>query len=191
MAVAVLSLCYLIGSITFIVGLKMLSHPRTARRGNLVAAAGMGIAIIGTIFLYRTDDGLPLHNYGWIFSGLIIGGIIGTVLARKVKMTAMPEMVSLFNGMGGLCAALISVNEFDHLLHVDPLLFVIGSLVSGNNLILHVFIILAGLIIGSISFAGSMIALSKLAGKIGVWRFQGQQVVNIAVLLITLLLAIG
>lgn len=191
MAVAVLSLCYLIGSITFIVGLKMLSHPRTARRGNLVAAAGMGIAIIGTIFLYRTDDGLPLHNYGWIFSGLIIGGIIGTVLARKVKMTAMPEMVSLFNGMGGLCAALISVNEFDHLLHVDPLLFVIGALVSGNNLILHVFIILAGLIIGSISFAGSMIALGKLAGKIGVWRFQGQQVVNIAVLLITLLLAIG
>ncbi|MBX5439715.1 MAG: NAD(P)(+) transhydrogenase (Re/Si-specific) subunit beta [Thermoflavifilum sp.] len=191
MGVAILSLCYLIGSVTFIVGLKMLSHPRTARNGNLVAAAGMGIAIIGTIFLYRTDEGLPLHNYGWIFSGLIIGGIMGTVLARKVKMTAMPEMVSLFNGMGGLCAALISVNEFDHLLHVNPLLLVATALISGNNLILHVFIILAGLIIGSISFAGSMIALGKLAGKIGVWRFQGQQALNIAVLVITLLLAIG
>ncbi|MBX6379789.1 MAG: NAD(P)(+) transhydrogenase (Re/Si-specific) subunit beta [Thermoflavifilum aggregans] len=191
MGLAVLSLCYLIGSVTFIVGLKMLSHPRTARRGNLVAATGMGIAIVGTIFLYQTEDGTRLHNYGWIFSGLIIGGIIGTVLARKVKMTAMPEMVSLFNGMGGLCAALISVNEFEHLTHADPLLFVAAALFSGQNLLLHVFIILAGLVIGSISFSGSMIALGKLAGKIGVWRFQGQQVLNISVLVITLLLAVG
>src|SRR5881227_1002257 len=111
-----LTIIYLISSVTFIIGLKMLSHPETARRGNLIAATGMTIAIIGTIFIYQDKyTGLRLHNYGWIFSGLVIGGIIGLLAARKVKMTAMPEMVSLFNGMGGACAALISMIEFGHL----------------------------------------------------------------------------
>ena len=105
-----LSLIYLVGSITFIVGLKMLSHPGTARKGNRIAAGGMLLSILGTIFLYR-----HLHNYGWIAAGLIIGGVIGLVSARKVKMTAMPEMVSLFNGMGGACAALIAIVEFPHI----------------------------------------------------------------------------
>ena len=65
----------------------------------------MTIAILGTIFLYRDDEGNSLHNYGWIFGGILIGGTIGTLAAKKVKMTAMPEMVSMFNGMGGACAA--------------------------------------------------------------------------------------
>ncbi len=117
MEVHILTLCYLIASVTFILGLKMLSNPATARRGNLVAAAGMTIAILGTIFLYKDDDGNRLHNYAWIFGGLIIGAVIGTLAAKKVKMTAMPEMVSLFNGMGGACAALISIVEFNHLTH--------------------------------------------------------------------------
>src|SRR6476620_8668380 len=115
-----LSVIYLIASVTFIIGLRMLSHPETARKGNLVAAAGMGLAIFGTIFLYEdpnTDE--RLHNYAWIFSGLIIGSIIGTVTAKRVKMTAMPEMVSLFNGMGGACAMLISIVEFHHFASTD------------------------------------------------------------------------
>ncbi|HQW84633.1 MAG TPA: NAD(P)(+) transhydrogenase (Re/Si-specific) subunit beta, partial [Ferruginibacter sp.] len=89
----ILTLCYLVASVTFILGLKMLSNPATARRGNLIAAAGMTIAIVGTIFLYQSE-GYKLHNYEWIFGGLLIGGIIGTLAAKKVKMTAMPEMVS-------------------------------------------------------------------------------------------------
>src|SRR5688572_18927675 len=112
---SVLTIIYLIASVTFIIGLKMLSHPETARKGNLIAAAGMILAIFGTIFIYRdpyTDA--RLGNYVWIFGGLIIGGFIGVISARKVKMTAMPEMVSLFNGMGGACAALISLVEFNH-----------------------------------------------------------------------------
>src|ERR1044071_6768040 len=113
MQLSILTICYLIGSITFILGLKMLSNPATARRGNLIAAGGMTLAIIGTIFLYE-DSGEKLHNYGWIFGGIVIGGIAGTLAARKVQMTAMPEMVSLFNGMGGACAALISIIEFKH-----------------------------------------------------------------------------
>ncbi len=71
----------------------MLSNPATARRGNLIAAAGMAVAIAGTIFLYD-NDGKKLGNYAWIFAGLIIGSIIGTLTAKKVKMTAMPELVS-------------------------------------------------------------------------------------------------
>ena len=107
MELNLLTICYLIGSITFILGLKMLSNPASARKGNLVAAAGMTIAVLGTIFLYE-QNGVKLHNHIWIFAGLAIGGIIGMLAAKKVKMTAMPEMVSLFNGMGGACAALIS-----------------------------------------------------------------------------------
>ncbi len=110
-----LTLIYLIGSVTFIIGLKMLSNPAKARRGNLIAAGGMALAIVGTIFLYTNEDGKKLGNYGWIFGGLVIGTIIGTLAAKKVKMTAMPEMVSMFNGMGGACAALISIVEFSHL----------------------------------------------------------------------------
>ena len=96
---SVLTIIYLVASVTFIIGLKMLSHPETARKGNLVAAAGMTLAIFGTIFIYRdpyTEE--KLGNYAWIFGGLIIGSIIGVITARKVRMTAMPEMVSLFNG---------------------------------------------------------------------------------------------
>src|SRR5688500_12814531 len=108
----ILTFIYLIASVTFIIGLKMLSHPLSARRGNGVAAAGMTLAILGTIFLYQDENGHVLHNHLWIFSGLLVGGIIGLLSARRVKMTAMPEMVSLFNGMGGACAALISIIEF-------------------------------------------------------------------------------
>lgn len=100
MELNILTICYLIGAITFIVGLKMLSNPATARNGNLLAAAGMGIAILGTIFLYRDEAGNKLGNYGWIFGGIAIGALIGTLAAKKVKMTAMPEMVSMFQRYG-------------------------------------------------------------------------------------------
>src|SRR2546425_4057215 len=115
MGLNLLTICYLIGSITFIIGLKMLSNPATARKGNLIAAGGMSIAILGTIFLYE-EEGRKLGNYEWIFAGLIIGSIVGTLTAKRVKMTSMPELVSLFNGMGGACAALISIVEFNHLI---------------------------------------------------------------------------
>src|SRR6478735_1465478 len=115
MQAELLTLIYIIASVTFIVGLKMLSNPAKARNGNLIAAGGMTLAIAGTIFLYKDDDGNALHNYGWIFGGILIGAVVGTLAAKKVKMTAMPEMVSLFNGMGGACAALISIVEFRHL----------------------------------------------------------------------------
>jgi NAD(P) transhydrogenase subunit beta len=186
MQLNILTICYLIGSVTFILGLKMLSNPATARRGNLIAAGGMFIAIIGTIFLYKDDAGNKLHNYGWIFGGIVIGGIIGTLAAKKVKMTAMPEMVSMFNGMGGACAALISVVEFNHLIKpvndISPDLVNLSVDLSNSHSML--LIILLGVIIGSVSFAGSMIAWGKLNGKVRDFSFKGQHIFNIALLLV-------
>jgi NAD(P) transhydrogenase subunit beta len=179
MEINILTLCYLIGSITFILGLKMLSNPATARKGNLVAAGGMSIAIFGTIFLYE-ENGAKLGNYPWIFAALAIGGIIGTMAAKKVKMTAMPEMVSLFNGMGGACAALISFIEFGH--HAKN---IVTETPSTGTLIT----IMVGLVIGSISFAGSMIAWGKLNGKLKDFSFAGQHIFNLVLLAVIIGLA--
>lgn len=176
----ILTICYLLASVTFILGLKMLSHPTTARKGNLVAAAGMAIAIFATIFLYRDEEQGRLHNYGWIFAGLLIGAIIGTLAAKKVKMTAMPEMVSLFNGMGGACAALISLVEFNHLSDEITL----TGISTGHTG--KVLIIVLGLIIGSVSFAGSMIAWGKLNGKVKDFSFPGLNLINMGMLVIAL-----
>ena len=163
----ILQIIYLIGSITFIIGLKRLSHPDTARRGNLIAAFGMTIAIAGTIFLYRTENGEAFSstNIILIFIALLIGTILGVLGAKKVKMTAMPQMVSLFNGMGGACAAIISVIEYQH--H-----FAAGA--YG-----YMATVLAGLLIGSISFSGSMIAFGKLNGNINDKTIPGQSVINL------------
>lgn len=189
MELNILTLCYIVGSVTFIIGLKMLSNPATARNGNLLAASGMSIAILGTIFLYE-ENGQKLGNYAWIFGGIAIGSVIGTLAAKKVKMTAMPEMVSMFNGMGGACAALISIVEFNHLLHGLTDMGIGAALVDHDALRGTILIILAGLIIGSVSFAGSMIAWGKLNGKVKDFAFAGQHILNILLLLIILGLAI-
>ena len=185
-----LALCYLIGSVTFIVGLKMLANPAAARKGNLLAAAGMLVAILGTIFLYE-KNGEKLGNYGWIFAALLIGTVVGTLMAKRVKMTAMPEMVSLFNGMGGACAALISIVEFRHLIHgFTPESYAAGGHTFFASLDkVTLLIILLGLIIGSVSFAGSMIAWGKLNGKVKDFAFGGQHIINLVILILNLGLA--
>ncbi len=143
-----LEFIYLIASITYILGLKMLGHPETARKGNLIAAGGMTLAIFGTLFLYQGE--VSAQIYAFIGLAIFIGTIIGWLVAKKVAMTKMPELVSLFNGMGGASAALIGLIEFHHY---------VGDTIS-------IVTILAGVIIGSISFSGSMIAWAKLNGTI-------------------------
>jgi H+-translocating NAD(P) transhydrogenase subunit beta len=147
-----LQISYLIGSITFIIGLKQLSSPDKARNGNLVAAVGMGLAIAGTILFHKNAAGQSIGNIPWIMAAMALGTLIGYFMAMRVKMTAMPQMVSFFNGMGGACAALISLIEFGghH-----------GETTAGFRLIVYL-----GLIIGAISFSGSMIAYGKLDEKI-------------------------
>ncbi len=187
MVLNILTPSYLIASITFILGLKMLSNPVTARKGNLIAAAGMALAIFATIFLYE-DEGHHLGNYVWIFAGLIIGSIVGTLAAKKVKMTAMPEMVSLFNGMGGACAALISAAEFYHIykLHQDNPAVNFADLVSVGTYIT----IAAGAIIGTVSYTGSIIAWGKLNGRVKDFSFKGQHIVNMVVLLLVIVCSV-
>ncbi len=180
MQLNVLTVCYLIGSVTFILGLKMLSNPATARRGNLIAATGMTLAVVGTIFLYRDEAGNRLHNYGWIFGGILIGGISGTLAARKVKMTAMPEMVSLFNGMGGACAAIISAVEFYHVYESNKSLD--STFFSDVASIGQYLTIIAGAIIGTVSYTGSIIAWGKLSGRVKDFSFKGQHIVNLVIL---------
>jgi len=176
----ILQLIYLIGSVTFILGLKYLGNAATARKGNLIAAFGMAISIFGTIFLYTDKDGNHLGNLGLIFGGLIVGTVIGWMAAKKVQMTAMPEMVSLFNGMGGACAMLISVIEFQHLTSPEHT----GPLASGMLLT-----IITGLIIGSVSFSGSIIAWGKLSGKVKDKSFPFQQYISIGLMLVILFFA--
>ncbi len=187
MGIAILSLSYLIASISFIIGLKMLSNPANARKGNLIAAAGMFLAIIATIFLYK-EDGKPLGNYIWIFTGLLIGSVIGAYSAKQVKMTAMPEMVSLFNGTGGACAALISIVEFNHLFNSQQITdwqTLYNGVGAG-----HYLTIIAGAVIGTVSFAGSIISWGKLSGKIKDFSFKGQHIVNLIVLTMVIVCAV-
>jgi NAD(P) transhydrogenase subunit beta len=160
------NLLYLVTIICFILALRFLSSPTTARRGNWVGATGMAIAIGVTL-------AQPHVHIGWrIIVGGAIGAVFGAVGARRVKMTAMPQMVALFNGVGGGAAALISLAEF-HNLAPEP-----GSLHGDVSLA----IVLSALI-GSVSFAGSMVAFSKLQALIQARpiTYPGQQVVNLVV----------
>ena len=171
--IGTLEITYVIASVLFILGLKMLSHPESARKGNFIAAIGMGMAILATI-LFHKKDGQPIGNIGLIIAAIIIGTIIGWVIAKRVKMTAMPQLVSFFNGMGGAAAALISMMEFPH---VSPELIAKSGMANG-----HVLAILLGLMIGTVSWAGSMIAFGKLDGWIGDLRVKSMKYVNMAIL---------
>ena len=163
MSQEVTNLLYLITIVTFILALRFLSNPATARRGNQIGAVGMLVAIVVT-FLQKSVD-----SYWEIIVGMVVGGVFGFVAARKVRMTAMPQMVALFNGVGGGAAALIALAEF-HLRAPDP-----GTLKTDISAS-----IMLSAIIGSISFAGSMIAFAKLQELIRGRPivFPGQQVVN-------------
>lgn len=171
--ITILEITYIIASVLFVIGLKMLSHPLTARRGNTLAAFGMGFAIIATI-LFHKKDGEPIGNIPFILAAIAIGTVIGWVIAKRVKMTAMPQLVSFFNGMGGAAAALISMMEFPH---VSPELIAKTGMANG-----HVLAILLGLMIGTVSWAGSMIAFGKLDGWIGDMRIKEMKYVNLTIL---------
>ncbi len=179
-----LSIIYIIGSVSFIIGMKMMGNAKTARKGNLVGAAGMSLAIVGTIVLHQGEVS-PLI-YGLILIAIAIGTVIGWLTAKRVQMTKMPELVSMFNGMGGACAALISLIEFNHIAHANPLVL-LAAVMSGNENEIYgtLFCIVAGLIIGSISFSGSIIAFLKLNGTLDKpIRLPKYNIINTVVLII-------
>ncbi len=135
---------YLVAAVLFILGLRRLSSPATARSGNVVASAGMLIAVVATLVSHA------ITGYGLIAVGVVAGAAIGGVSARMVRMTAMPQMVALFNGVGGGAAALVAAAEFRRLLPTQEL-----SLDVAISILLST-------VIGSISFAGSLVAFAKL-----------------------------
>lgn len=181
---SLLEICYLIGSVTFILGLKMMGNAKTARKGNIIGAVGMTIAILGTIFLHD----LPVSGmiYGMIFGAIALGTIIGWLTAKKVQMTKMPELVSMFNGMGGACAALISLIEYNHFYHAKLPQIGATMMMTGINTMPYGFLIaiFAGLVIGSVSFSGSVIAYLKLNGTMNKpVRLPAYNIINLVVLI--------
>ena len=151
-----LEIAYIISIVMFMMGLRKLGHPETAKSGNFLAGAGMTLAILATIFLkeYTEINGEQrgVGNLLWIFGGIALGSAIGWVSAKKVAMTAMPQMVSLFNGMGGACSAFIGLIEFQPAMGQGEPILVFAT-------------VLGSLVVGTITFSGSMIAFAKLNGN--------------------------
>jgi H+-translocating NAD(P) transhydrogenase subunit beta len=171
-------LAYLAAAALFIYGIRRLRTPETARSGNTLAAIGMVIALIATIFVADIDNVLSV---GEISAGVVVGAVIGAVAAQRVRMTAMPQMVAAFNGVGGGAAALVAVSEF----------YRVEALGQGKETLVAAVAVLLSVIIGTVSFAGSIIAFIKLQelALTGSVTFPLQQVVNAAIFLGILLLS--
>lgn len=179
---AIVNLSYLIAVTLLIVGLRRLSSPATARSGNLLAAVGMGLAIISTILSPIESGG---NNYTVITLAMVTGTVIGLIMANRVQMTAMPELVSLFNGLGGACAVSISLIE----LYNYQTLMASGSTSIGVSMGTHLTTLLA-MFVGAVAFTGSLIAYGKLAGKIRDIYIPYTGVLNIALLLFIVALTV-
>ncbi len=159
----IIDICYLIAAVGFVLALRGLSSPKGARLGNIIGATGMAVAIGATFAV----DGLT--NFGVIVGAIAVGVAIGVPAARMVKMTAIPQMVAIFNGVGGAAAALVSISEFSREAGAHPATY-------------QVVEVLAGVLIGSVSFSGSVVAFAKLQ-EIMTGRpltYPGQQAVNAA-----------
>ena len=168
MSTWVLNLAYLAASVLFILGLKGLSHPRTAVRGNLLGAVGMLVAVVATL-LDRNVLGAGTQAFALIFAAILIGSALGAVLALRIKMTAMPQMVGLLNGLGGSASVLVAGAALYDVQVIPSTQFVIATALSG--------------LIGGVTFWGSLVAFDKLQefllpGK--PIHFPGQQPLNIA-----------
>lgn len=180
------TLLYLIASICFIQALKGLSHPTTSRTGNLFGMVGMAIAVLTTAALIvgLAKEGMAISGLSWVLLGLVIGGGIGTTMAKRVEMTKMPELVAFMHSMIGLAAVAIAVA-----IVAEPQAFGISApgqpIPLGNRLELFI-----GTFVGAITFSGSVIAFGKLSGKYKFRLFQGAPVVFAGQHMVNLALAI-
>ncbi|MEW8562486.1 MAG: NAD(P)(+) transhydrogenase (Re/Si-specific) subunit beta, partial [Candidatus Thiodiazotropha sp.] len=168
------AIAYLISAILFILALKGLTHPASARRGNFLGMAGMAIAIVATLL------GNEVHSYGFIVVGVLVGAVIGTVVAARVQMTAMPQLVAALHSFVGMAAVLVAIGTFlnhDAAGSLDPVMM--GELS-------------AGIIIGAITFSGSVVAFAKLQGLVSgaPVKFKGQHALNAAIALATVALGV-
>ena len=163
-----INFAYIVASILFILGLKMLGRQTTARRGNMISSLGMLIAVVVTLFARE------IVSFQWIAVGIGIGAVIGLACARLIKMTSIPEMVALLNGFGGLASLLVGWAEYGKILAAGST----SSVFTGTVIVLAV-------LIGGVTFTGSLYAFGKLSGKLSgkPVMFSGQQFVNGALVL--------
>ncbi len=190
MRTTTIELAYLAAAILFILGMKRLQSPTTARSGNQMAAAGMLVAVVATLFLY--DILTPIE----MLVGLIVGGAIGAVLARRVEMTGMPELVAAFNGFGGLASALVASAEVArHMVGPDGTSIVVHAAQSapavGEFDAIKAFTVVISVLIGMITFSGSFIAFGKLRGYVSgnPIAFPGMRILSVLFLLGALIAA--
>ncbi|MCB1230588.1 MAG: NAD(P)(+) transhydrogenase (Re/Si-specific) subunit beta [Verrucomicrobiae bacterium] len=167
-----INIAYIVASVLFIFGIKMLGSADTARRGNQISALGMLLAVIATLLAGGFD-------WTWIIAGLVVGGVIGGVWAQKVQMTGMPELVALFNGFGGIASLLVGWAEEAHYLGEGKMPAVTSVAVA------------LAILIGGITFTGSVIAYLKLSGKMSgsATVFAGQKAINALILVAILVLS--
>ena len=172
MSMNLVTLLYLVASVCFIQALKGLSHPTTSRRGNLFGMLGMALAVFTTVgLIYKLGAELATDGIAYVIVGLLIGGSAGAIMAKRVEMTKMPELVAFMHSMIGLAAVFIAIAAV-----VEPQSLGIVSAISdpiptGNRLELFL-----GAAIGAITFSGSVIAFGKLSGKYKFRLFQGAPV---------------
>jgi NAD(P) transhydrogenase subunit beta len=172
MSMNLITVLYLVASICFIQALKGLSHPTTSRRGNLFGMIGMGLAVLTTVgLIYKLGAELATAGIGYVIVGLLIGGTVGTVMAKRVEMTKMPELVAFMHSMIGLAAVFIAIAAV-----VEPqslgIVAALGDAIPVANRV-ELFL---GSAIGAITFSGSVIAFGKLSGKYKFRLFQGAPV---------------
>ena len=176
---AAITFAYIVAAVLFIFGLKMLGRQGTARRGNLISAIGMLIAVVVTL--------LDRHvvNFTWITVGLVVGTLIGVACARVIKMTGMPEMVALLNGFGGLASMLVGWAEYGKIRAFGWERYTTDF---GGNPVFTAVVIFLTVLIGAITFTGSLFAFAKLAGWVSgrATLFRGQHLLNGALFLVTL-----
>ena len=165
---------YIVASILFIYGLKMLGNQKTARRGNLISSVGMLIAIIAALL------SATIFHWEYILIAMVLGSIVGVVTSQKVAMTSVPQMVALFNGFGGIASLLVGWAEFQK--------FVYDGSIESQSVFTLVVISLA-ILVGAVTFTGSLVAYGKLAGKITSKPvlYTGQQIINVLILLTILI----
>ena len=171
---------YLLAAVLIILGLKGLSSPKTAVRGNIIASIGMLIAVIITLIANGTI------SIGWIFAGIISGSLIGILLATRTTITSMPQLVATFNGLGGAASVLVTTNEF---VNRGAGSVLSNSTATDTPIAFLLFATLASALIGSVTFWGSMIAFSKLQGLLpdNPIMIPGRHVFNVFLLLIILI----
>lgn len=198
MSMNIITICYLIASVCFIQALKGLSHPTTSRRGNLFGMIGMGIAVLTTLALITklsvqlADGGSLAQGIGYVLVGLLVGGSAGAIMAKRVEMTKMPELVAFMHSMIGLAAVFIAIAAVVEPQSLGIVEHISDAIPAGNRLELFL-----GAAIGAITFSGSVIAFGKLSGKYKFRLFQGAPVsfkgqhwINLAVGLLILALGI-